>query len=313
MGFFKKAKKSDCWLAFVPQRDGLAVASVTRAGSGRPTVERAAFFPGAASGELLEQAGKDLRAATVRCMTLLGSGDYQLLSVEAPNVPAEEMKTAVRWRLKDMLDFPVNDATIDVLRIPADPNASSRPQQMMFVVAARNSVLAPRQQMFAAAKVGLDVVDIPETAQRNIAALLEPEGRGLAILSFDEEGALLTVTHGGELYLARRIDIPLAVLTDPDIDRRHQGFDRITLELQRSLDNFERQFSFISVSRLLLGPNQIEGLDAYLSSNLYTPVDSLDLGAVFDLERVPELADKAQQQRFFTALGAGLRREGERA
>jgi MSHA biogenesis protein MshI len=121
------------------------------------------------------------------------------------------------------------------------------------------------------------------------------------------------VTYGGELYLVRRIDIPLAVLTDPDLDRRHQGFDRITLELQRSLDNFERQFSYISVSRLLLGPSTIAGLDEYLSSNLYAPVASLDLADVFDLERVPELADKAQQQRFFTLLGAGLRREGEGA
>jgi MSHA biogenesis protein MshI len=219
----------------------------------------------------------------------------------------------VRWRLKDLIDFPANDATIDVLRIPAGPNASLRPQQMMFVVAARNSALAPRQQMFAAARIGLSVVDIPETAQRNIAALLETEGRGLAVLSFDDDGALLTVTYGGELYLVRRIDIPLAVLTDPDLDRRHQGFDRITLELQRSLDNFERQFSYISVSRLLLGPSMIAGLDEYLSSNLYAPVASLDLADVFDLERVPELADKAQQQRFFTLLGAGLRREGEGA
>jgi MSHA biogenesis protein MshI len=310
MGFFKKTKKSDCWIAIVPQRDGVVVAGVARAGAGRPTVLSAAFFPGQNHAEVLERVGKEMRLASFHCTTLLGSGDYQLLSVEAPNVPADELKTAVRWRLKDLLDFPVNDATIDVLRIPPGPDAAVRTQQMMFVVAARNSALAPRQQMFAAAKIGLSVVDVPETAQRNIAALLEPEGRGLAVLSFDEDGALLTVTHGGELYLARRIDIALAVLCDPELDRRHQGFDRITLELQRSLDNFERQFSFINVSRLLLGPSRIEGLDEYLSSNLYTPVDSLDLGTVFDLERVPELADKTQQQRFFLALGAGLRREG---
>jgi MSHA biogenesis protein MshI len=313
MGFFKKTKKSDCWLAIVPQADGIAVASVAHAGAQRPVVERAAFFRGAPSAGLLEQVGKEVRASTFRCTTLLGSRDYQLLSVEAPNVPADELKTAVRWRLKDMLDFPVSDATIDVLRIPVDANATVRPQQMMFVVAARNSVLEPRQQMFGTAKVGLSVVDIPEMAQRNIARMLEPEGRGLAMLSFDEDGGLLTVTCGGELYLARRIDIPLAVLADPDPDRRHQSFDRITLELQRSLDNFERQFSFINVSRLVLGPSPIGGLEEYLSSNLYAPVDTLDLAGVFDLDGAPELADKAQQQRFFSVLGAGLRSEEPRA
>ena len=41
-----------------------------------------------------------------------------MLSLEAPAVPREELKTAVGWRLKDMLDFHIDDATIDVLAIP---------------------------------------------------------------------------------------------------------------------------------------------------------------------------------------------------
>lgn len=296
----------------IPHRDGIIAASVAPAIAGRPLVERAAFFPGAPGAALLEQAARELRANTCRCVTVLAGGEYQMLTVDTPGVPADELKTAVRWRVKDLLDVPVSEATIDVLHIPADPNGAAR-QQLMFVVAARNDVIAPRQQLFAGARAGLSVIDIPEMAQRNISAMLAPEGRGLAMLSFDEDGGLLTVTFAGELYLARRIEIPLAQLTDPDVDRRHQSFDRITLELQRSLDNFERQFSFISVSKLLLGPSMIEGLDAYLSSNLYAPVAALDLASVFDLERVPELADKAQQQRFFIALGAGLRREGSAA
>jgi MSHA biogenesis protein MshI len=311
MGLFKKTKKSNSWLAIAAQRDGLAVASVTRPREGRPGVDVAVFFPGTPNAEMLDKAGKELRAAAYRCSTLLAGGDYQLLAVDAPNVPADEVKTAVRWRLKDLLDFPVGDATIDVLDIPLDPNAASRPQRMMFVVAARNSVVAARQKLFAAAKVGLSVIDIPEMAQRNIAALLEPEGRGLAMLSLDQDGGLLTVSYGGELYLSRRIDVPLASLIDADHDRRHHAFDRITLELQRSLDNFERQFSFISVARLVLGPSEVIGLDEYLSSNLYTTVDTLDLATLVDIARVPELADKAVQQRFFLPLGAALRSEGK--
>lgn len=307
MVFFRKTKKNDSWLAMVLQRDGIAAASLTRTPSSRPAVGLASFFPGNVSDESLDKAGKELRAASMHCSTLLASGEYQMLTVEAPNVPPDEMKTAVRWRLKDMLDFPVAEATIDVLDIPADPNAAVRPQRMLFAVAARSSVVAARQKLFATAKTGLSVIDIPEMAQRNIAALIEPEGRGLAMLSFDEDGGLLTVTFGGELYLSRRIDVPLAQLTEGDHDRRIQSFDRIALELQRSLDNFERQFSFISVSKLVLGPSPVEGLEEYLSSNLYTPIDSLDLATVFDFERVPELADKAMQQRFFMPLGAALR------
>ena len=53
----------------------------------------------------------------------------------------------------------------------------------------------------------------------------------------------------------------------------------------------------------------MSGLDEYLSSNLYMPVESIDLASVFDFSRTPELADKALQGRFFLPLGAALRTE----
>ncbi|MGZ8304753.1 MAG: agglutinin biogenesis protein MshI, partial [Telluria sp.] len=174
---------------------------------------------------------------------------------------------------------------------------------------ARNSVIEGRQHLFAEAKVGLSVIDIPEMAQRNISALIEPEGRGLAMLSFGPDGGLLTVTFRGELYLSRRIDVTLEQLLEADHERKHASFDKITLELQRSLDHFDRQFHFISVSKLVLAPTGATGLEEYLSSNLYTPVESMDLADALDTGDMPVLAGKAAQQRFFFALGAALRHE----
>ncbi|QOY96398.1 agglutinin biogenesis protein MshI [Massilia sp. UMI-21] len=308
MRFFRKAKKKDGWLAIAVQRDGLAAACV-KPGQDKPLVRFAHFLPGQPDAGVLEKAGREGHAEQYRCATLLGGGEYQVISVEAPNVPQEELRTAIKWRLKDILDFPVTDATVDVLDIPLDAAAQGRAQQSVFAVAARNSVIRPRQKLFLDAKVELQVIDIPEMAQRNISAMLEPEGRGVAMLSFGDDGGLLTVSYRGQLYLSRRFDLTLDQLLDTDHERKHAGFDRITLELQRSLDHFERQFSFVSVSKLVLAPSTVEGLEEYLSSNLYMPVDSLDLGTVFDLARTPELADKALQQRFFLALGAALRTE----
>jgi MSHA biogenesis protein MshI len=310
MRLFKRAKKKDGWLAVAIGRDGVAITSVKRAPDARPLVHFAQFLPGNSGVDTIEKAGRDGQAGDRHCTTLLSGGDYQILNVEAPNVPREEMKTAVRWRLKDILDFPAAEATIDVLDIALDAN--SRAQQSVFVVAAKNSIIAPRQKLFLDAKVELTAIDIPEMAQRNVSAMLEPEGRGIAMLSFGDDGGLLTVSYRGELYLSRRFDVTLAQLLEPDHDRKHASFDKITLELQRSLDHFERQYSFISVAKLILGPSAVTGLDEYLSSNLYTPVETLNLATLFDLSRTPELADLAQQQRFFLAIGAALR-DGEGA
>ena len=308
MGLFSKSKKNDGWLTIAFHGDGVCVGSVKRVRDGKASVETAAFYPASPSHspELLERLAREMHGAG--CGILLGGREYQLLQLDAPNVPAEELKTAVRWRLKDMLDFHVDDATIDVLDIPVDKNAASH-THMMFVVAARSSVIESRQALFGDAKLKLSVIDIPEMAQRNISALLEPAGRGLAMLSFDGDGGLLTVTFNAELYLSRRIDVTLAQLLEPDSDKQQICYDKITLELQRSLDHFDRQFHYVTVAKLLLAPTGAPGLHEYLAANLYLGVEAMELSDVFDLSKMPELAEVEQQRRYFLTLGAALRHE----
>ncbi|MRW93586.1 agglutinin biogenesis protein MshI [Duganella sp. FT80W] len=310
MGFFKKAKKSDGWLTVTFLRDGVCAGRVQRVRDAKAVVELSSFYPAdhSLSPEALERMHKDVKAGNYRCSTMLAGGEYQMLMVERPNVPPDEMKTAVRWRLKDMLDFHIDDATIDVLDIPADTSAAARGQQM-FAIAARNSLIQSRQTLFSESGLDLTVIDIPEMAQRNISALLETDGRGLAMLSFGADGGLLTITYKTELYLSRRIDVTLEQLLERDSDRQQAQFDKITLELQRSLDHFDRQFSFVNVLKLLLAPTGAEGLHEHLAANLYTPVEAMELADVFDLSKAPELQDTAQQQRFFLTLGAALRHE----
>lgn len=295
------------------QGDGIYVARATRtSSSAKPQIEQLAYYSsGSEAVEVaLEKLGKELHVDQYHCATLLASGEYQLLSVDAPNVPAEELKTAIRWRLKDMLDFHVDDATIDVLDIPIDKNSPVRAHSM-FAVAAKNQLIEARQGMFSKVKIPLSVIDIPELAQRNISVLLEPEGRGVALLSFDGDGGLLTVTYGGELYLSRRIDISLQQLTQNDADQKNAYHERITLELQRSFDHFERQYQFVTLAKLVLTPlgNGEQDLQQYLAANLYMPVEILNLESVIDISKVPELQNPQTQQTYFKVLGAALRYE----
>ncbi len=312
MGFFAKTKKNPGWMAVSFQGDGICVTHVVPQISDKPIVEQANFFMGNADHvqELLEKLAKELHAERYQCTTLFGQGDYQLLSVDAPNVQPEELKTAIRWRLKDMLDYSIDEATVDVLDVPVDKNSAAR-NHSMYAVAARNQLVEQRQNLFAKAKIPLTVIDIPEMAQRNFSRLLEPEGRGVAMLSFDADGGLLTVTYAGELYLSRRIDVPLSQLAQAEGDKKASCHDRITLELQRSLDHFDRQYHFITLSKLVLAPlgQGGAGLQEYLAANIYIPVEALDLETVLDISKVPELKVPEAQQRYFLTLGAALREE----
>lgn len=312
MGFFGKAKKRSGWLSFHLTESGIYMAHVSRPPDDKPIVERATFYASNKSSwpATLEKVAKEEHADRYQCTTLLASGEYQLLSVDAPNVPPDELKTAIRWRLKDMLDFHIDDATIDVLDVPLEKNASTR-NHSMFAIAARNQLIGERQALFQDAKIPISVIDLPEMAQRNISALMAEEGRGLALLSFDANGGLLTVTFAGELYLARRIDIALQQLVESVGEQRTAYYDRIALELQRSLDHFDRQYHFITVPKLVLSPlGEAEaGLRDYLAANLYIPIEVLNLDSVLNTSQAAVLQDSASQQAYFLAVGAALRHE----
>jgi len=126
-------------------------------------------------------------------------------------VKREELKPALRWRIKDMLDYHVDDATIDVLDVPVPPNVAQR-AHYMYAVAAKNEAIRVTVERFQNAGLPLAVIDIPDIAQRNVAALYENEERGVAAVTFDAHGMLLTVNFDAELYLSRRLDITAAQL-----------------------------------------------------------------------------------------------------
>ena len=163
--------------------------------------------------------------------------------------------------------------------------------------------------LFEKAKIDLKVIDIPELVQRNIAALFEEDERGLALLSFNDNGGMLTITCDGELYLARHIEITLGQLQDTSENLRQQYLERLELELHRSLDYFGRQFSYLSVNRMLIcAPEQL-GLVHLLAPTLEMPVEQIDLAQVLDISAVPELANSEYAAHMFLALGAALRLE----
>ena len=257
----------------------------------------------------LARLSRELRLDRYRCTTLLDRAAYQLHQVDAPNVPFTEMKAAVRWRVKDLIDYPLESATVDVLDIPADTDAPS-PDHAVFAVVAPNSAIERCVGPFSAAEVPLASIDIPELAQRNIAALFEPEGGGVLTLAFYKDDGLLTFTRGGELYNSRRIDVSLPQLLQTDLARRATYYERIALEVQRSLDHLGRQYHYVPLVKVLVGPlPRALGLREYLASIISVPVESIDLADALDLAAVPDLKNIESQSRYVEAIGAALRDE----
>lgn len=311
---FKRSKRTGAGFVVAISGTGVHFAQVKYV-AGRPQVVTYAYHQVSGSkssgitSAVLEKIRKGMHVGDFDFTTLLAPGDYQLLQVEAPNVPEEEMKAAVRWSIKDMLSYHVDDATLDVFNIPVNQNAGDR-KKSLYVVVATNVLIKKRTELFVRAHIKLRVIDIPEMAQRNIASLYEHEGRALALLAFDDSGALLTFTSDGELYLARRIDISVGQLQDANETLRQQYFDRLELEMQRSIDHFDRQFNHLPLRRLLVSAPESVGLVEKLRSSVDMPVERLDLSEVMDISLAPDLASDEVRVYALHALGAALRQEG---
>jgi len=305
--FSKKGRSVPGLTGIELRDDGVSVVSVVREPGRVPQVTACEFVGWSDADEqakALSRVAADRGLKRHRCTTVLAPEEYSLLLTEAPDVPADELRSAVRWRIKDLIDFHVDDATIDVFDVTT-PNAPGKTRSM-YVVAARNSAIQRRVDMCDAADIGLDIIDIPEMAQRNIASILPEDVRGVVMLTLTESRGLITITRQGEIFLSRRLEIGLDMLRS--IDDPLPYFDQIALEVQRSLDYFDSHFRQAQVDQVVLSPSagSVSGLVEHLNQNLNIKASVLNFADVlqFDPAVGETLADKG-----LVALGAALRQE----
>lgn len=316
--------------------EGIGVARIVRDGTATPPkLTVCEYFPTPSPAErpaILNEIAAKFQLDSAACTSLMDANNTNLLLVEAPEVDPTELKAAVRWRIKDLIDFHIDDAVIDVFDIEGQRQRGRA--NMMYVVVARFSAVREHIDLLENARVGLNVIDIPELAQRNIAALLKEDQNGVALLHFSPHSGLLTITRQGSLFLARTLEFgsdhlgaesslpanfgdddaanTTLTTTDTGLSAGLQRLlDSIVLEVQRSLDYYESHFGLPPVSGLVIAPTEqaVPGMLGYLSHSLGLPVRLLDLNTVLDSEQT---IDDVLQARCFAAIGAALRVE-ERA
>ena len=296
------------WIACAPQGLQSSLALVQRSPDGKPAVRWLASADWTRPAEALRQLRRGRALHRHRRVALLQNSQYQCVSLDAPtDLPREEWAAAVRWQLKDSVEFAVDTASVDLLTVPEGTSYRTQPQ--LIVVAAPADSVRPLMLQGVEAKTPWDAIDITETALRNLSALCEPEGRAQALLHCEADHSTLVVTHQGELLFGRRLDLTLQQLNHPDEATRTPAFDHAVLQLQRTLDGFERSFGQVTLARLLIAP--MPGMVAFiehLSPLLYVAVEALALGDILDLAALPPGSTEPEQLNpHVCAIGAALR------
>lgn len=162
---------------------------------------------------------------------------YQVFQVERPPVEASELAAAVRWTLKDLVDFSLEDAVVDVFDFPEDGTRGRG--SLVNVVVARKSIVRDLATLAASADLELAEVDVAELAMRNLLQCSEQQSRSKALVYLRRQYGHMVVCQDATLYMSRRVDVRADQLRDAAT--QEQTVMSLGLELQRSLDYYESQ------------------------------------------------------------------------
>lgn len=233
---------------------------------------------------------------------VLSPQHYHLLQVEPPKVPAEELKEALRWRVKDLINFDIEDAVLDTFPLPEE-TFRNRPV-MVYVVVAKRSVIDEAEELIKAAGLVLHSVDIAELALCNLLPEDEQTAQGTALVFIQGDEGVLNLVKNKTLYLTRNVKVNPAQLGGGEL-LSNTTFNHLVLEIQRSLDYFESGLAQAPATRLLLAPtgNNDEALKDALDVSFGLRAMQLDLTEVLNGNLAAD-----QQAECVLAIAAALKR-----
>lgn len=304
-GWLKRRTRSVRALGLDMYEDGCALVALDQAPGGGVVVSGVrwlAFRDAADRSGAIRQAVCELGAQGLPVVANLQHSAYTLVQLEAPELSDEELREAMRWRVRDLIDFPIEQAVIDVFHLPA----SRRPgaPRLLYVVVAKASEVDALGSILVAADLEVTAIDVVEMAIRNLSMHLDKPARPRAYLHLQPGQTVIEIADGAQLYLSRRVQQEYDADADPELLRAQM--ENLALEVQRSLDYFESQYAIGAVDQLsviVCNDTLFDAFSAVAKLFLTVPTTRFSFSAL----TVPEGTEMQTLGRGVTAVGAAMR------
>lgn len=214
---------------------------------------------------------------------ILEQGAYGLFQADKPAVEGGEMRAAVRWKIKSFIDYPPDQAVVDVFDVPEGRRGESN---TVYVVAARRVLLKERVELIKQSGLKLKRIDILELALRNLSGVMRIDGdnEALALLYFQEQSGWLVICRQSQFYLARNLDYGTRQLNAaPQADEMTiddtDMMDRVSLEVQRTMDYYDSHFGRAPIKRVAVfsETGRLDALVAHVQTGLGVQAKSASL------------------------------------
>lgn len=157
-------------------KQGIAIAYRTNTSSDmvKPKIQLCQYIPCASEKELaakLRNFVHEHHLQRVPVNFVLKPEDYRLLYIDSPRVAAEELANASRYLIKDLINFPLNEAVVDAFVVPARPGQKEK----IHVVVAEVKLIEKLVNIIEDSGLKLNCIDIPELAMANMLRFLEQQ------------------------------------------------------------------------------------------------------------------------------------------
>jgi len=213
------------------------------------------------------------------CAVVLPSSEYRLLLLETPNVPQGEIERAVRWLIKDLIDYPLKEVAIEVF--PAPTRLGQAPK--LYVAVTRLKLIQDISSVIENMGLHLSCVDITDLAICRLLSAISNKQEGVAFLVLDADKPRIIVMRNNVLYLERNLNAnPITV----EEIKKQEHLSDLILEIQRSLDFYQSQFGQAAPTRLLLGAEfSLRGFKEELAEGLTVKVEVLQLQKIIEINQ----------------------------
>jgi len=197
----------------------------------------------------VKQIVSDSDVKKISCCYVLNEEDYDLYQLDSPNVPDNEVVDAVRWKVKDLIPYNIDEAVVDVFFQPENGS-----KKMLYAVVAKKAIIEKRSAIIDQCDLNLVAVDIPELSYRNFLEQTKYADKSVALVIIKSGSGKLMVVNNSEVSFSRSFPLSYTAGLFDDIPEND-----LILELQRSLDYYERQLKQDAPSSILIcGENIIE-------------------------------------------------------
>ena len=280
-----------------PHKDGLAIAKTQLHNTSTFRVDGINFIENLSlDANKLASLIQSLKLPNWPVSLLLPAQQYQIRLVELPDVEDKDLLDAVKLKAADFINFPLDEAVVDLIHIPAKAFHGRR--KMGYLIICQQQIIQHWHQCIGAAGLSLHAIDIEDMSLRNLAQRNTTK-RQNGLVFFNKQSTQISLFYEHDLVLVRKIDIGSdSLIQNNELDAIQK--DALILEVQRSFDYFQSQLGLGLVEHLsiLAQSSDSDLLTNFIKENLNCSVTNLSNNTDYH----------DNKQVYCTlAIGAGLR------